>query len=295
MIPVLFTIYDKPVSSFGVFLALGFLYGVFLIWRLSRAWDLDEEKVLDLTLYTFLGGLIGARLYFALENPQVFSGSIFKILLINKYTGFSFWGAILGGWLTLFLISRLKKLDFWQICDIGSIGLLGGLILADVGCFLGGCGVGIKSNLFLAVNMVGFVGKRFPTQILESLLLIVVLSGLWSQAKRFHPHGKVISLALIYIGIIKFFTEFLKDKQTSGGLYLSFVLAILGAIILFRVTKRNLLADLKGDKLFISKFFSSSETRKNVLAAVSKYWYNQKTLIVWKLKNFKKSLRKKNA
>src|ERR1035437_2093730 len=101
MFPVLFIIPGKSVSSFGIFLALGFLYGVFLIWRLSRAWDLDEEKVLDLTLFTFLGGLIGARLYFALENPQIFTANILRLVLVTKYTGFSFWGAILGGWLTL--------------------------------------------------------------------------------------------------------------------------------------------------------------------------------------------------
>lgn len=278
MNPVIFTIGGKAVSSFGVFLFLGFLFGVFLIWRLSRAWDLDEEKILDLTLLTFLGGLIGARLYFALENPRVFIDNIFRLLLINKYIGFSFWGAISGGWLTLFLISRAKKLDFWQVCDIGSIGLLGGLILADFGCFLGGCGVGIKSNSFL----------------IESLLLIAALLRLWSQAKRFHPHGKVLSLALIYTGMIKFFTEFLKGKQDEG-LYLSIVLIILGAIIFFRVTKRSLTADLKGYKLFLSKFFSDPMTRKTAIAGVNKYWYNQKTLIAWKLRNFKKSLRRKNA
>lgn len=294
MFPVLFTIAGRSVSSFGVFLALGFLFGVFLIWRLSRAWDLEEEKILDLTVFTFLGGLIGARLYFALENPQIFTENIFRLALINKYTGFSFWGAILGGWLTLLIISQIKKLDFWQLCDIGSIGLLGGLILSDFGCFLGGCEVGIKSSSFLAVNMVGFAGRRFPTQILESLLLIPVLFGLWFLAKRFHPHGKVISLALIYIGIIKFFTEFLKDKP-GEGLYLSFVLIILGAFILFRVTKRNLILDLKGHKLFLLKFFSDPMIRKNVIAGINKYWYNQKTLIDWKLRNLKKSLRRKNA
>ena len=106
MFPVLFSIGNFAVSSFGVFLALGFLLAVFLIWRLSRAWDLDEEKVLDLTLLTFLGGLIGARVYFVMEHWDFFAANFTKAILFYKFPGFSFWGGVLGGWLTLFYFSK---------------------------------------------------------------------------------------------------------------------------------------------------------------------------------------------
>src|SRR3989344_3155359 len=69
MLPVLFSLGPLAISSFGLFLALSFLYSTFLVWRLSRAWDLDEEKVLDFCLLIFLGGLIGARILYALFNP----------------------------------------------------------------------------------------------------------------------------------------------------------------------------------------------------------------------------------
>ena len=178
MFPVLFTIGKIPVSSFGVFLSLGFLLGVFLIWRISRAWDLDEEKILDLTLFTFLGGLIGARIYFVIEHFQVFSQNLPGIFFFNKIPGFSFWGAVLGGWLMLFFLVKDKRWDFWMISDIAAIGFLGGLILSDIGCFLGGCSVGIRSDLFLAVNMVGVLGKRFPIQAVEAFFLFLALLSL---------------------------------------------------------------------------------------------------------------------
>lgn len=294
MLPVLFSIGTVSVSSFGVFLAMGFLLGVFLIWRLSRAWDLDEEKILDLTLVTFLGGLIGARLYFVLDNLPLFREDLIRIILIHKIPGFSFWGAFLGGWLTLYYWCRTKKLDFWQVGDIASVGFLGGLILANLGCFFGGCNIGIPSNLFFAVNMVGFFGKRFPTQLLEAVLLFLVTLSIWSAATHFHARGKILALTLIYIGLIKFLMEPLKQNH-NGGVYLSLVLFFLGVTILYRVTKRNIISDLKNLGNLLSKLITSKEMRRMALVRLQKNWYNQKTSIFWKARNLKKLLRRFNV
>ncbi len=293
MFPVLFSIGNIPVSSFGVFLALGFLFGVFLIWRLSRAWDLNEEHVLDLTLLTFFGGLLGSRLYFVLGHPGLFAENYLKILFINKVAGFSFRGAILGGWLTLFFIARFKKMDFAKIGDIASVGFIASYIFADLGCFLGGCNVGIQSNFF-AVNMVGFLGKRFPTQLLEAVLLVFVMFSLWSTAIHFHTRGKILSLSLIYVGFIKFLMEPLKQNHDEGSI-LSLVLLILGVTFLYKVTKRNPLTDLKSLLAFVSKLITDQATRQATLVGLKKYWYNKKTSISWKIRNLRKNLRRFNV
>lgn len=294
MFPVLLTVSNIPVSSFGVFLALGFLVGVFLIWRLARAWDLNEEKILDLTLLTFLGGLIGARLYFVLEKLSFFSQNFLGILLFNKYPGFSFWGAFLGGWLTLFYLAKRNKLDFWQLGDIAAVGFLGGLFFSDLGCFLGGCNIGIQNNFFLAVNMVGSLGKRFPVQALEAILFLIIFFRLWSKATHFHQNGKILSLTLIYIGGIKLLTEPLRQVHDEG-VFLSLVLLVLGISIFYKVTKRKIIADIKGFLGSTLKFFTDPLTRKNYLERLNKNWYNSKIVVSWNLRNFKKSLQKLNV
>lgn len=269
-------------------MALGFLLGIFLIWRLSRAWDLDEEKVLDLTLLTLIGGLVGGRIYFVFEHFQVFSQHILWIFAFYKYPGFSFWGGIIGGVLTLYFLVRRKKMSYLQLLDIASVGVVGSLILSNLGCFLGGCGIGIQSNFFLAVNMVGALGKRFPVQILEASLLLFALSRIWSSATHFHQRGKILSLSLIYIGGIKFLTEGLREVHAET-LYLAPLLLILGIYIFYNVsytnnvTKRNLITDLK------------NLPRRQTLDGLKKYWYNQKARVAWNLRNFKKILRRANV
>ena len=273
-------------------MAAGFLYGIFLIWRLARAWDLDQEKVLDLTLVTFVGGLIGARIYFALENPAILT--LPQIFLIHKFPGFSFWGAILGGWLTLFLFAKRFKLEFLQAADIASVGLLSGMIFANMGCLLGGCNVGIPSNLFFALYMSGAVGKRIPVQGIEALLLILSLRNIWHKATHFHLQGTVVSLSLIYIGIIKLLTEPLRETHRMNY-FLALTLVILGIVLFYKVTKRQIVKDLSDFVLMGVEIIKSGEKRKSILFVFKKNWYNFKVSLWWKVKRIGKILRRLNV
>lgn len=285
MFPTFFSIGGFSLSSFGVFLAAGFLFGVFLIWRLIRAWDLDEEKILDLTLLTFIGGLIGARFYFVLTHLSDFS-SILKILIFTKYPGFSFWGAFLGGWLTIFYFAGKKKMDFWLVADIASVGFLGALIFSDLGCFLSSCGAGGVTKSFLGVSQAGLIGKRWPVQVFEAALFSIALMNIWSKATHFHQRGKIVSLSLILMGVIKLIlTPF---KTSSDDYIFSSLMLTLGLVIFYRVTKRNILNDLKS---FVRFFL----TPGLVLATLKKGWYNQKIAAAWRFRSFKKLLRRINV
>ncbi len=292
MFPVLFSLGRFPLSSYGVFLSLGFLMGIFLVWRLCRAWDLDEERTLDLMLLTFLGGFFGARMYFVIEHLQVFSSPL-NVILINKVPGLSFWGGVLGGWLTLYFLARKKHMNFWQLADIASVGLLGGLILSDIGCFLGGCSVGSPFSGFLAVTMTGSIGKRWPVQIVEALLLTLILINIWSRATHFHQRGKIVSLAFIYMGAVRLLLE--PFRQDHSGLIFSAVFILLGFTIFYRVTRPNLKAFLYGLRLFSTGIFTDSNVRRNALLFLKKTWYNQKTKVSWKLRSLKKVLRRSNV
>ncbi len=279
MFPVIFSIGKFSVYSYGILLSFGFLLAIFLVWRLSRAWDMDEEKVLDLSFLSLLGGLIISRLIFVAEHFSVFlQHSPLNVIMINRTPGFSFWGGIVGGTTLLYLLTGRKKDAFFQALDIASVGLIGGLIFASLGCFFGGCDVGIQSHI-LALPMAGAIGSRFPVQILEALLLIWALSRIWGVATHFHQRGKIFSLSLIYIGLIQ--SAVTPLKQNAGkGLWLALFFLLLGIYLFYKVTKRKLFSDLK--------LFFTLDTWK-------KYWYNQVSAFSWNLRNSKKFVRRLNV
>lgn len=238
MHPILFNIGNIPISSFGFFSVISLLAAAFIIWKFSQIYDLEGEKILDLVIITFLGGFICSRLVFAALNWHLFQ-EINKVFLVTRYPGFSIWGGILGGFLILKLLSSKLKIPFWQIADIAAVGICLGLAIGDLGCFLGGCNIGIQSNSFLASPVAGILGKRFPITIFESIVLLLTFFYLRKQTIRFHFTGKIAALFLILFSIIKFFTEFYRGDRylllnlnwLSVNHLMSFILFILGLVI----------------------------------------------------------------
>ncbi len=286
MLPVLFTFGAIPISSFGFFMAVAFLVSVLTIWKIAKAYEIDPERILDLVLITFLSGLFISRIYFVLLNWQLF-GDIQKAILINRYPGLSFWGGMLGGFLALWFLVKRFKLRFWEVADFASVAFLIGIVIGDLGCFLGGCAYGKISNLPFATSVVGLIGKRFPVTILEAAILYFIFLSLRKQVMRFHFAGKIVSLFMIFIGITKFFMEFLRGDTTNFflgvtfGQVLSSLSVILGTSIFYSLSKRVFKDDLK---VALSTPFNTRR-RTDLLLFIQKSWYNQ---LVSLKNNFKK-------
>lgn len=276
MFPILLSIGPIKFSSFGVFLILGILAAIYLIWKLAKTYDIDEEKVFDLAILTFFGGVIGARLYFVGWNLDAFDPG--KVILINKYPGLSLWGGILGGAIVLRFFVKRFKFNFWQVADFAAVGFLAGLILGNIGCFLGGCSYGTVSNLPIATSVIGVVGKRLPIAVIEGLMLLTFFPYLWKQALRFHFPGQILSLVLILIGSVKLITGIYRADIKQVEYFFPFILLVLGIALYYKKSKRHVLADLR----FVSSIFTSGKTRDVMLGTLRKSCYNAK--VNWKIR-----------
>ena len=306
MLPVLLTIGSWPISSFGLFLTIALFAASFVIWRLCRIYDINEEQAIDLILLTFFGGLIVARLYFVFTHSTFFINSAaqtelswvdksIRVLLINRFPGLSFWGGFLGGGVTLLALSRRFRLSPWVITDFAFVGFFIGLAISSFGCFLGSCQPGQVSTLPIAVSMVGLVGKRFPLQVVESLVFLIGFWLLWRNIVKFHFTGKITALGLILFGLIKLGLEFFRgDLQIlfppfSLGALISIFCIIGGVLVLYIKGERSIRTDFRN----LAQVVINSQKRSLALSKLAKRWYNQR--IYWRvsLTNFRRTIRRK--
>lgn len=298
MYPTLFPIGSYfTVTSFGLFLVLSFLSAAFVVWRLSRVYDFSEEKVLDIFFYVTFFSLIGGRITHVILNLDQFS-EISKIFIFFKYPGFSFWGGLVFGIIALIFICKWLRINFFLSGDIAAVALFIGLFFSSLGCFLGSCQYGLESNLFFAIPQVGLIGKRFPIQIIFGIFYLIIFYNLWKSCLRFHFTGKIFSLGLILLGVVKFSLEFLRADspillyQFKLGHLFSLLTIIFGIYFYYKLGKRSLARDLQG----LIRFFINSKQRQVTLSKLNRSWYNLK--INWKIsltKNSKRLFRKLNV
>lgn len=280
MFPVLITIGNFPVSSFGLFLVLGIFFGAFSVWRIARSFDFDAEKVLDLIFLTFGTGFVISRITFVLMNLSVFD-SFTKIFFVNRYPGLSFWGGLIGGLIALSWLAKRNRMTFLQAADIAMVGFFVAAFFAEIGCLLGGCGVGLSTTSIISVDQAGAIGKRMPIQLYEAVIYLVIFFWLWRKILRFHIQGSFLARGLILLGLIKLVANYFKEpgvKFNLGGIVvnpdylLSGFVILLGVYFHYRINKKTPLKDIGT----FFKFFVSRSMQKSFMTKLIRGWYNLK-------------------
>lgn len=107
---------------YAVMIASGFFAALFVIEKLATRFGIDKDKLVNGALVSFIGGIIGARLYFVALNLNSYLQRP-EDILATWQGGMSIHGGILGGLLFGTVYARLTKLSFARGCDIFGVGL----------------------------------------------------------------------------------------------------------------------------------------------------------------------------
>jgi phosphatidylglycerol---prolipoprotein diacylglyceryl transferase len=209
MYPELFRIGTFPVTTYGIFLALGMLLALLVASRLAARDGLPRERIYDLGLWVLVGGLLGSKLlmYFVEPGVQVFTLDFLR-------SGGVYYGGFIGGLLTLAFLIRFYKLPFWKVGDALAPGLALGQAFGRQGCFAAGCCWGKPTTLpwgvhfselghqYTGVPMYGPDNTELylhPTQLYESFTMFAVFGLLVYLHRKKKFDGQVlITYGIIY-------------------------------------------------------------------------------------------------
>ncbi len=167
MFPELFEIplIHVTLKSYGLMMVIGFLAAVSLIRRLSRNITPDPQLITNAALYSLIGGVVGARLFYVIHYFEHFKEDPVSVFAIWQ-GGLELLGGVLLAITVIFFYLLYHKLPVRHYLDILAIGLMLALAFGRIGCFLNGCCFGKPTELPWAVcfpyNSIAYLSQVNP-------------------------------------------------------------------------------------------------------------------------------------
>ena len=191
MFPVLLKIGPISIFTYGSFIAVGFLAGIFLAIKEAKRLGEDHEKIMDLCFYILVAAILGSRLFYVATSPEMFLRNPVEILKIWN-GGLVFYGGFIAALVTGVIFLKVKNIPVWKTADIMAASVALAHFFGRIGCFFAGCCYGKHCDLPWAVTFnhpdsLAPTGiPLHPTQLYEALgnLAIFHVPVLFPQTQK---------------------------------------------------------------------------------------------------------------
>lgn len=132
-----------PIRGYGMFLMLAAIGSVSVAaWRADRA-GLGSEMILRLAPWTFIGGFLGARLFYVIQYRADFMRETWSETLVAMAAftqgGLVVYGGFIGGFLASVWAVRRFRGSLWKFGDVIIPCIFVGLFFGRLGCLMNGC------------------------------------------------------------------------------------------------------------------------------------------------------------
>lgn len=218
-----FSLFGREISIYwyGLLIAFAFGLGLYLSLRDAEKFQLSSDDIMDVFLLVIPLAIIGARAYYLIFSPEIFSYGLLEILNISD-GGLAFYGGVLGGILGVFLTSRYKRINFSHFTDFFAPYLALGHAIGRWGNFFNQEAFGRPTDLAWGMKSEGtmyyLLGLGHPTpdkpvhptflyESLGNIIIFIVLLHVRRNSKiRFETTACYFSM----YGLLRFFTESLR-------------------------------------------------------------------------------------
>jgi phosphatidylglycerol:prolipoprotein diacylglycerol transferase len=214
-------VFGVSLKTFGITFALAFVAIGLIIARRLRELGRPVEWAYEITLAALLGGLVGARLYFIVQNYD----DVKHDLLGNLFSGSGlvWYGGLLGGALAVCGWARWRGMLGLGLLDLCATPLAVGYAIGRVGCQVSGDGDYGKDwdgpwAMAYPHGTVPTTHTVHPTPIYETVSMGLIAIVLWRLRDRLRP-GLLFALYLVLSGTERFLVEFLRrNSDVAAGL-----------------------------------------------------------------------------
>jgi phosphatidylglycerol:prolipoprotein diacylglycerol transferase len=184
--PILFEIFGFPISTFGVMMAVGFLVSAWIVSLRLREYGEDPELSSTILIYAMIGGVLGSKLYFAIDEG-LRTGAPFSALLFSR-AGITWYGGLIGGTLLVTLATRIHGISTRMIASCVASAAPFGQACGRIGCFLVGDDYGRPTDAAWGIAFPQGAPPTtvpvHPTQLYEVVWLVLLGTVLWKRRRK---------------------------------------------------------------------------------------------------------------
>ena len=213
--PVAFTAFGKDIYWYGIIIAGGFLLAVLYMMYRAKTFGLVQDDVLDLVLWAVPIGVVCARLYYCVFYWELYRDNPISVLYIWE-GGLAIYGGIIGGGLTVIVLSLVKKIPPLVMLDDASMGVIIGQICGRWGNFMNREAHGGVTDSFFKMGLLDAAGNvtyYHPTFLYESVWNLVGFIGLHCYCKKRKFDGEIFLLYVAWYGLGRVWIEGLRTDS----------------------------------------------------------------------------------
>ena len=233
--PVLFTAFGEPVFSYVVATVLGYGAGVAFGIAMGLKDGRSLRDLFDLALVCVISALLGSKLFHTLFEAKghvlsdgTVADGIVDLLKDDPWhwarlfeAGYVFYGGVVGGIAMLYLFMVRRRMpDKGSIGDYATPGLLFGIVVGRIGCFLAGCCYGSATSMPWGVVFPdGHPSDGacvHPVQLYDAAYGVIALCAFALLYRRRRFGGEAFCAFVVSYAAFRFGTEMFRADADRG-------------------------------------------------------------------------------
>lgn len=248
MHPVLFRLGPVEIRFYGLMYVVAILVASWLIKKevKRKGVALIDDEVMNLIIWTVVGGVIGARLYYVVFNLDYYLSNPSEIPAV-WHGGLAIHGGMIGGVSAAWVFLKRKSVAFWRMADSVAPALILGQAFGRFGNFMNGDAHGRPTDMPWGIVFPpeSIAGSEFPgiplhpTMLYELFINLSIFLFLWLYLKeKDHKDGFIFASYIALYSVGRFVVEhFRADSLMAGTLraaqMVSLSIAVVALIIIF--------------------------------------------------------------
>ncbi len=226
-----FEIFGLSIYWYGILIAVGMVLAYFYaMHRMEKDFGIPKDRAFDVVFAAVIGGFLCARIYycvFTTLNPDSPTNYTFVTTFTTIHDGgIAIYGGIIGAVLSGLVFCKIRKVNFFAMADIASLGFLIGQCIGRWGNLVNqeAYGEACDKNWLFAMTGTRIAGEMgegvcvHPCFLYESVwcLLGFVLLHFYSKKLRSFD-GEISLLYVAWYGLGRFFIEGLRTDSLMAG------------------------------------------------------------------------------